>query len=549
MKFSDLGHVLFRKKTVGPTFFHSSLKRCMNVVDVTFLGTGHIIGAGIWIMSGKILNETGPGMILSYVFSGIVAFLAALSYAEFGGRIPKAGSVYSYGYITMGEFWAFLVGWDLLLETILGAAALAVAWSRYLDMLLPNSKSISMVRDMTVTNIVSERVDYVAAALIITLCIFILLGVRTSTIVNNIFNVVNLSIIAVIVSFGLTFADLRLWTDFEYVKQKCINMSNQHASENVFSSNSTFSPFLPFGFSSILNASVVGYFAFIGFETMTSAGEEVKDPRKTMPLGIISAMVIVTLTYISMTVTLSLMVPFCEAKPAPFAQFFGEKNYVWAKYLSSAGAMCSMTSVLYGFLFCLPRAVYAMASDGLLFRFLSYVHPRTKVPVVALIVFGLLAAIPALFFRLEFLTELVSIGTLTAFNVMSCSVIILRYRPDSCGISTTMTLTDEYNVGQLKPNFLWLDRIFGRFQSGSAVGWLTAAMIPFLIGLSLTIHFYANLQDSRVTLLVICCVAIFLCLFCICAHQKSNAETLYFKVSVLAIIRYLVGQQLCTHQR
>lgn len=508
------------------------MKRCLKLPDIVLLGTGHMIGAGIYILTGEATKKTaGPAIIISYLFSGFAAFLAALCYAEFGGRVPKAGSAYSYGYVTVGEFWGFIIGWDMLLENMIGAAALAVAWSGYLDSLCDKAISTginSLVGKIHDPNgVMGEQLELVAPALIIVISIFMALGARTSTNFNNVFAGINLIVIAFTIIFGLTFATPSYWTD----PTNCTAFMDCY--QNGTGTCTSRDAFMPFGFSGVVKGAAQVFFSYVGFESIASAGEETINPQRTIPLGTMIAMIIVTLAYILMALTITMMVPFCRIiAESAFAAVFWDRGAYWAKYVVAVGALSGMLTVLFGSLFATPRGVYAMSDDGLLCGCFGFIYKRTQVPVVGVILFGIISAILSLIFNLEILAEFVSIGTLLAYSIVACSVIVLRYRPNAAnfGGKAGDNLHDP-DAGRLKKSFSFLEPIFGRFKPGSVVAATSGIMVFVMFCLAALIHF--GHWDTglwwTVLLVVIFFLLALMCTFLIFAHEPAKA-TLQFKV-------------------
>uniref|UniRef100_A0A914UVL4 Cationic amino acid transporter 4 n=1 Tax=Plectus sambesii TaxID=2011161 RepID=A0A914UVL4_9BILA len=212
----ELRERLFRLKSIGADFLDTQLRRCLSTFDITLLGVGHMIGAGIYVLTGSVVRNTaGPGIVLSFIFAGFASLLSALCYAEFGARVPKAGSAYTYTYITVGEFWAFIIGWNIILEHMLGAAAVARSWSGYLDSLLGHvikNATVANVGSMEESSLFGDYPDIVAFLVVIAVAVFMGYGAKASTNFNTIFTFINLGVILFVVVFGFSFADFSLWS-------------------------------------------------------------------------------------------------------------------------------------------------------------------------------------------------------------------------------------------------------------------------------------------------------------------------------------------------
>ncbi|MPC14296.1 Cationic amino acid transporter 4 [Portunus trituberculatus] len=370
---------------------------------------GHMVGAGIYVLTGTVAKDTaGPGIVLSFLLAGLASFLSALCYAEFGARVPKAGSAYVYTYVTVGEFWAFVIGWNIILEHMIGAASVARAWSGYVDSFFDKALSnftMSTIGQMHAGYLASYP-DFLAFFVTLIYCSFLTLGVKGSAYFNSIFTLINLCVMSFVVIVGMYFADFTNWTSGD--------------------------GFLPFGFSGIISGAATCFYAFVGFDSIATAGEEAKEPAKSIPRATLVSMSVVTAGYVLVGATLTLMVPYYSLNPAAaIPDAFAAHGATWAKYVVSIGALCGMTTTLFGSLFSLPRCVYAMAVDGLVFSWLARVSDKTKVPIITLLLCGFFSALIALLFDIEKLVEFMSIGTLMAYTIVSASVIILRYQPAS----------------------------------------------------------------------------------------------------------------------
>ncbi|KAH9514191.1 Cationic amino acid transporter 4 [Bulinus truncatus] len=435
-----------RVKTIPEDLHETSLRRCLNTFDITLLGIGHMIGAGIYVLTGTVVREkAGPSAVLSFLFAGSAALLSALCYAEFGARIPKAGSAYSYTYVTIGEIWGFLIGWNIILEHMIGAASVARAWSGALDAVFNQA-----IRNGTIEHIgrlsnenewVSEYPDLVAMGITFVAFLIIGFGAKLSVNFNSVFTILNAFVLIFIIVIGFTFADTSLW-----------------------STASGHGGFFPFGFAGTLSGAATCFFAYIGFEGIAIASEEAKDPEKSIPRATVMSLLTVTTLYLLVTAALTLMIPYYETNTSaafPFA--FDEVGAHWAKYIVALGTLLGISTSLLGSAFSLPRSVYAMAEDGLLFGFFGFVHPKTQTPIYAVIVFGAISALMALLFEITTLVEFMSIGTLFGYTIVAASIIILRYQPvtkcqfklkeeeQQAGTSDAVADTSVVNVSETTP--------------------------------------------------------------------------------------------------
>ncbi|MDQ0229423.1 amino acid permease [Metabacillus malikii] len=395
---------LFRKKSISQLLQQSrqqTLERTLSAFDLTLLGIGAVIGTGIFVLTGVVAAESaGPALIISFILSGIACALSALCYAEFASTVPISGSVYTYTYATLGEFFAFLIGWDLMLEYIIAIAAVSTGWSGYFQTLLEGF-GIHLPTILASAPGSGEGGLVNLPAMIIILIITALLskGMKESKQVNNIMVVIKLAIIILFIVTGVFYVKPDNWT-----------------------------PFAPFGFEGIITGAATVFFAYIGFDAVATASEEVKRPQRDLPIGIISSLAICTLLYIAVSLILTGMVPYSQlnvADPVTFAlQFVGQSSLAG---IISVGAITGITTVLLVMMYAQVRVSFAMSRDGLLPKKLSSVHPRLKTPFANTWLTGVIAAIIAGFIDLTTLAHLVNIGTLAAFMLVSIAVIVLRH--------------------------------------------------------------------------------------------------------------------------
>ncbi|KAF8793460.1 Cationic amino acid transporter 4 like protein [Argiope bruennichi] len=410
--FKKFGSRLLRKKFVDENVMETNLRRCLTTVDMTMLAIGHMVGSGVYVLTPTVAKDlAGPAIVLAYLLSGVASFLAALCYAELGVRYPRSGSAYSYTYLALGEFWAFIVGWNVALEHVIGSAATARACSAYIDSLaggiIKNATENLMGGTFDVP-FMSDRLDFLAFGIMMFFTICLSFGVKITSHINNLFSVTNLIVIAIVIGVGSYFSDTSNWTNPEA------------------------GGFMPYGFSGVLAASASCFYAYVGFDSIAASGEETKNPQKSIPRATMISMGVATATYVAVATVLTLMIDYRKINndsglPDAF-EFHGAH---WAKMVVIVGALCGMATAIIGALFALTRIIYVMADDGLLFPFCSTVNSKTKIPLGAMYTFASFAAIMSLILDVNTLVELMSIGTLFAYLVVSASVIILRYQPDS----------------------------------------------------------------------------------------------------------------------
>ena len=354
----------------------------------------------MYLVAGMVAKKkAGPAVVLSYAIAGIAALLSGLCYAELGARVPHTtGSAYVYSYVTVGEFVAFIIGWNMILEYIIGTASCACALSACIDII--SNGAVSNITTAWKGELWNAPPDVLAMGITIVMMFIFFEGVKRSVVFNNVLNVINLFSWIIIVGIGSWFIKKENWDDF-----------------------------MPFGFSGVLKGASTCFYAFIGFDIIATTGEEAKNPRKSMPIAIIVSLVIVMFAYTSCSAILTLMVNYKELnEKAALVQIWGKIGYPSVEWLVSIGAIAALTASMFGSMFPMPRIAYAMAKDGLLFKRFARVNSR-GVPHLANLILGLISAVCALVFTLEVLVEMMSIGTLLAYTLVDACVLILRYQP------------------------------------------------------------------------------------------------------------------------
>ncbi|XP_026801642.3 cationic amino acid transporter 4 [Pangasianodon hypophthalmus] len=403
---------LNRLKTLEEDVMATSLRRCLSTLDLALLGVGAMVGSGLYVLTGAVAKDlAGPAVVLSFLVAGVASLMAALCYAEFGARVPKTGSAYMFTYVSVGEIWAFLIGWNVILEYMIGGAAVARAWSGYLDSIFDHR-----IRNFTESHVMrwdapflARYPDFLAAGILLIASFFISFGVRVSSWLNHIFSTVSMIVIAFILVFGFALADPANWSARK-------------------------GGFAPYGFSGIMAGTATCFYAFVGFDVIAASSEEARDPRRAVPIATAISLALAATAYILVSMVLTLMVPWDTLDPnSALSDAFFRRGYSWAGLIVAVGSICAMNTVLLSNLFSLPRIVYAMAEDGLFFSVFSRVNPVTKVPVIAILVFGSLMSFLALIFDLEALVQFLSIGTLLAYTFVAASVIVLRFQPEKNG--------------------------------------------------------------------------------------------------------------------
>ncbi|XP_015113313.1 high affinity cationic amino acid transporter 1 isoform X2 [Diachasma alloeum] len=407
-----------RKKLVNCSG-ESSLVRCLSTLDLTALGIGSTLGVGVYVLAGAVARDVaGPAVVISFAIAAIASMFAGLCYAEFGARVPKAGSAYVYSYVTMGEFIAFLIGWTLILEYMIGAASVVRGLSTYVDELCNNSMRNAFQHAAHIeVDYFSPYPDFFAFGITITFSLAVAFGAKESSLANNIFTFLNLGVVLFVIITGSFNATAKNWK----LETPCTNGPKDDCPNGR-------GGFAPFGISGILTGAATCFYGFIGFDCVATAGEEAKDPKKSIPIAIVASLTVVFLAYFGVSTVLTTVLPYYEQnRDAPFPHMFDNIGWSWAKWIVSVGAISGLCSSLLGAIFPLPRVIYAMANDGLIFKWMGSVNSRFHTPMMGTLSAGLLTGVLAAIFELGQLVNMMSIGTLLAYSIVAASVLVLRY--------------------------------------------------------------------------------------------------------------------------
>jgi APA family basic amino acid/polyamine antiporter len=500
-----------------------SLKRTLGPFQLTALGVGAIIGAGIFVLSGLGAHYAGPGLMLSFVLSGLGCAFAGLCYAEFAAMIPLAGSAYTYAYATLGEIFAWIIGWDLTLEYAMGASTVSSGWSNHFVELLEifhikmplwlaydhwtalHTAEKTIAREMAVAanpslvpgtkafvdaytailaahppelvqrahemlnapHLFGYEIGFNLPAFVIALIITAILaiGIKESARFNATIVVIKVSVVLFVIALGFRYVSRANWgTDW--------------------------SSFAPYGFSGIGAGAAYIFFAYIGFDAVSTTAQEAKNPQRDLPIGIIASLLVCTALYISVAAVLTGMVPYREINiEAPIARAFLDRGLTSASHIITLGALAGLTSVMLVMLLGQTRVLYSMANDGLLPRkFFADVHPRFRTPWKNTILVGLLAAIVGSLTPIDDIGKMVNIGTLLAFVIVSIAVLVLR----------------QTNPGQPRPfrtPFVPVVPILGVLFNGYMMyklGWVNWARLIIWLAIGLVVYFTYSRYHSRV---------------------------------------------------
>lgn len=415
---------IFRKQKIT-TYLGEDINfsRTLTAFDLMAMGIGAVIGTGIFILPGTVAATTaGPGVSLSFLVAAVICVLAGMCYAEFASSIPVAGSAYSYGNIIYGEFIGWLMGWALILEYMLAMATVAAGWSSYFTAFI---KPFGIKLPKAVSGPFNPKqgvyFDLIAVVAIFLIALLLAQGMKSSIKINNTAVIIKITIILIFIFVGLNF----------------IKPSNYH-------------PFLPYKMAGVFKGATTVFFAFLGFDVVSSSAAEVKKPQKNMPLGIIGTLAVAVILYMGVSLVLTGMVNYTKldiANPVAFALQYVHQD--WLAELLSLGAMVGMASMMLTMIYSSSRLIYAMARDGLLPHVFSKIDAKHHTPQLALLVVTIVIALGAAFFSVDQLTNLVSFGTLFAFTFVSFGIIRLRSR------------TDIKNVGFKVPGYPYVPVVSG----------------------------------------------------------------------------------------
>ncbi|XP_055408390.1 cationic amino acid transporter 3-like [Bubalus kerabau] len=553
----QLGQKLTRKQLLEPIDESERPVAHLNTLNLVIVGVGRMLIAGMYILAGAVAKFiAGPATIISFLVAAMFSILSGLCYAEFGALVPRSGSTYFYSYVTMGQVYAFIIGWNSILLLVTGSASLARASSYIFDGLIGNhiSQALQETFSLQLPYSLATYADFFALGLVLLMTGLRLLGARESILAIRVSIVINILVLIFITITGFIKGDLHNWklTEQDY-------KLNTSGSRDIYGLGGLgplgSGGFAPFGFEGILQGTATCFYYFFGVDVLATKGAEAINPHRSIPWSILITIFICVLAYCSVSAALTLMVPYYLIQPHnPFPQAILHSLWLPATYITTIGTLCALIFRLHSAVFRMPLLMYTMAEDGLLFRVLTRIHVRTGIHVVAMMSAANLAGLMALLFKYTDLVDLMSVGTLLIYSMVAFSILVLRYQPDqnlrkneNTEEEIEMADPDEYpldsepearNSNLLKSLWFPISTIPTR-KSGQIVYRCASLLVLLMIILSLILVQWSSQEfsgDSGYTPVAVLLLLLIIGVTVIIWRQPQNPIPLYFKVPALPVL-------------
>ncbi|XP_043293044.1 cationic amino acid transporter 3-like [Cervus canadensis] len=553
----QFGQKLFRKWPLEPIDESERPVAHLNTLNLVILGVGGMLMALMYLVTGGLAKYiAGPAIIISLLVAALVCMLSGLCYAEFGAWVPCSGYAYLYSYVTMGQLYAFVIGWNLILRSVTGTAILARASSFIFDSLIGNhiSQALQETFSLHLPYSLATYADFFALGLVLLLTGLLVLGARESILVTKISMGINLLLLIFIIITGFVKADLHNWklTEQDYI----LNTSGSTDIHALGGSGLLGSGgFAPFGFEGILQGAATCFYYFFGVDAVATKGVEALSPHRSIPWSIVITIFISFLAYSCVSAALTLMVPYHQIQPHNLLpQAILHSWWLPARYFVAIGTLCDLLSRLHSAVFGMPSLIYTMAEDGLLFRVLTRIHVHTGTRVVSIMSAGNLSGLMALFFKYTDLLELVAAVTLLVYSLVGFSILVLRYQPDQ-NLSKNENTEEDFGVLGLDEHPLDSEpearnsNILKRLwfppsttptrKSGQIVYGCASLLVLLMIILSLILVQWSSQvfsADSGYTPVAVLLLLLIIGVMVIIWRQPQNPIPLYFKVPALPVL-------------
>ncbi|XP_039081081.1 cationic amino acid transporter 3-like [Hyaena hyaena] len=440
------GQKLVRKRKLWQPVTEDDQLRRLSTLDLVAQGVGRTVGIGVYVLAGEVArNQAGPSIVICILVAGLSTVLAGLCYAEISARVPHSGSAYLYSFVIIGELWAFITGWNLILSLVANKAIVAHAWILAFDNLRGNKISQTLHESISalISRVFTEYLDFFVVGLVLLLLDLWTLRISWTFQVTKVFTSVKILVLGFVIISGFIKGDLHNWklTEEDYIK---VGLNDTFKLGPLGSGG-----FVPFGFEGILRGAATCFYAFIGFECIVTKVKKVKNPQHSIPIAIVISLFISCFVHFGVSMALTLMVPYYQLQPgSTLSEAFLHIAWAPAYYVVACGFFCSVSASLLGYFYPIVQVIYIMAWDGLLFPVLTKILYTTNIHIMATVISSIIAAIMAFFFRLTDLVDLRSIGSLISHSLVAICVLIIRYQPEKKGGNEAVVQEENGLVAQ-----------------------------------------------------------------------------------------------------